>query len=133
VHVAGQQVAKAVLVKTESGYVLAVLPATYRVDLEMLARALNISNPSIANEDEVCRIFSDCEVGAVPPFGGIYGIQTVVESRLAANGEILVGGNWRHEGIRLRLRDYMSIERPISARFAVPIAPRRRLNSKRAG
>lgn len=128
VHVPGQQVAKGVLVRSGMAYVLAVVPSTCRVDLERLAVALD-RNPAdlrIATEDEVEPIFADCERGALPPFGHLYGLTTVVDSSLASVGEIIVEGNTRHEGLRLRYRDYEAVEGPIRARFATPIAPRRR-------
>lgn len=128
VHVPGQQVAKGVLVRAGAGYVLAVIPATHRVDLERLAVVLD-RNPAdlrIATEDEVELVFADCERGALPPFGHLYGLATVVDSSLASVGEIVVEGNTRHEGLRLRYRDYEAVEGPIRARFASPIATRRR-------
>ncbi len=128
VHVPGQQVAKGVLVRSGTAYVLAVLPSTHRVDLDRLAIALD-RNPAdlrIATEDEVEQIFADCERGALPPFGHLYGMITVVDASLASVGELVIEGNTRHEGIRLRYRDYEAVEAPLRARFASPIAPRRR-------
>lgn len=128
VRVPGQQVAKGVLVHADQGFVLAVVPSTYRVDLSRLALVLDrkVGDLRIATEDEVETVFADCERGALPPFGHLYGLITVVDSSLASVGEIVVEGNTRHEGIRLRYRDYEALERPLRARFASPISPRRR-------
>jgi Ala-tRNA(Pro) deacylase len=129
-------VAKGVLVRAGAGYALAVLPATHRVDLAALAPILDRSPEELrlAAEDEVEAVFADCERGALPPFGHLYGLLTVVDSSLAAVAEIVVEGNTRHEGLRLRYRDYEAIAEPIRARFAVPIAPRRRrAEERRAG
>jgi Ala-tRNA(Pro) deacylase len=128
VHVPGARVAKGVLVRAGTGYVLAVVPATHRVDLDRLAPAIDRSPGElrIATEDEVESVFADCERGALPPFGHLYGLLTVVDSSLAAVAEIVVEGNTRHEGLRLRYRDYEAAAGPIHARFATPIARRRR-------
>jgi Ala-tRNA(Pro) deacylase len=130
-HVPGRFVAKVVLVRAEGAYALAVLPATHRIDPERLAQTLVLADLRIATEDEVEQVFGDCERGALPPFGSLYGLKTVVDSSLAGSGEIVFGANTRHEGVRMRYRDYEAIETPIRARFALRIAPRRRRPSHR--
>ena len=125
-RVPGRFVAKAILLAGDNGYLLAVLPATHRIDLERLASAAQLTNVRFATPDEVGAIFADCEPGAVPPFGRLYGIPTIVDSHLAGGSEILVMGNFRHEGLRLRYRDFEAVEAPRRARFAVPESPRER-------
>ncbi len=128
VRVPGQRVAKGVLVSAGARFVLAVVPATHRVDLDRLAAVLDLDRDSvrIATEDEVERVFADCERGALPPFGHLYGLTTLVDASLAASGEIVIEGNTRHEDMRLRYRDYEAVEAPTRARFAVSIASLRR-------
>ncbi|MBV8075673.1 MAG: YbaK/EbsC family protein [Planctomycetaceae bacterium] len=125
VRVSGHQVAKAVLIRSGDRYALAVLPATCRIDLERLAQVLGGPRVRIATEDEVERVFGDCERGALPPFGRPYGLKTVVDSGLALAPVIVFVGNARHEGIRMRYRDYEAVEAPVLARIALTIAPRR--------
>ena len=133
-HVPGNQVAKAVLLWSGAGYLLAVLPATHQVDLGRLGAFLRRDDLRLATEDELEAVFHDCELGALPPFGHLYGLRTVVETSLAGVAEIVVEGNTRHEGLRLRYRDFEAVERPLRARFADPIAPRhRRGTHRRAG
>ncbi len=134
VHVAGGRVAKAVLVRIGPGFALTVLPATHRIDPAKLAAVLGTTDVAIATEAELESVFGDCELGAVPPFGTLYGLRTFVDASLSGGSEILIEGNTRHEGLRLRYRDFEAIEHPIRARFAEPIAPRRRRPShRRAG
>ena len=134
VHVSGARVAKAVLVRSGSTYVLAVLPATHRIDLERLEAILRIVGLAIATEDELERVFADCERGAVPPFGSLYGLRTVVDASLSGGSEIVIDGNVRHEGMTMRYRDFEALESPLRSRFAEPIAPRRRrFSHRRAG
>jgi Ala-tRNA(Pro) deacylase len=133
-HVAGSRVAKSVLVRAGSEYVLAVLPATHRIDLAKLGAILGTSELAIALEDELEVIFRDCERGAVPPFGGLYGLRTLVDASLSGGNELVIEGNTRHEGLRLRYRDFEAVETPMRARFAEPIEPRRkRVSHRRAG
>src|SRR4051812_25733007 len=131
IHVAGRCVAKVVLVKAAGRALLAVLPATHRIDLHRLASVLDEDEVRIATEDEVERVFNDCERGALPPFGRLYGLQTIVDPSLGGNDELIFVTNLRHEGIRMRYRDYEAIEIPVRARFATMVAPRRRRDSHR--
>ncbi|HEV3120374.1 MAG TPA: YbaK/EbsC family protein [Isosphaeraceae bacterium] len=126
VHLPGKMVAKPVLLKAGSQYVLAVLPATHRVDFERLGMVLGAGELRLASEDEVEQVFTDCERGAVPPFGHLYGLRTVIDASLAGGTEIVFEANLRHEGVRMRFRDYEATELPMHARFATEIAPRQR-------
>ena len=133
-HVPGRSVAKGVLIKADGAYVLAVLPATHRIDLSRLAVVLGVGELALATEDEVGRIFNDCERGALPPFGRLYGLPSVVDASLAGGSEIVLEGNTRHEGLRMSYRDYEALEAPARARFASSIAPpRRKPADRRAG
>ncbi len=134
VHLSGQKVAKAVLFRSGTDFLLAVLPATHRVSLGRLAEVLGRPDVRLATEEELDRVFPDCEHGALPPFGRLYGLQTIVDSSLAASGEILIEGNFRHEGLRMRFRDFEQVESPQRARFAEETTPRRRrITPRRAG
>lgn len=135
IHVSGHSVAKGVLVRTGvSSYALAVLPATARIDLDRLAQMIGCEDVRIATEDEVERIFGDCERGALPPFGRLYGLTTLVDTSLSGGADIVFVGNSRHEGVRMRYRDYEALEAPVRGRFALATTPRRRRSShRRAG
>lgn len=131
IHVSGRYVAKAVLVRTDGTKALAVLPATHRIDLARLSLVLGKGPLCLASEDEVIGTFGDCERGALPPFGRLYGLTTVVDNTLASGSQIIFVGNARHEGVRMRYHDFETLESPIRARFATAIEPRRRRPSQR--
>ena len=117
-HVPGNEMAKSVLVRTGHGHALAVLPSTYQVDLELLRRDLGEEQVGLATEDEVARAFPDCERGAVPPFGSIYNLPTVVDESLTADEEIVFEGQSHEEAIRMTFRDYVAVEHPRLGHFA---------------
>jgi Ala-tRNA(Pro) deacylase len=123
VHVPGRGVAKAVLVRAGERFVLAVLPATARIDLGRLARVLGIGSSQLrlATPDEILQTIGDCEPGVIPPFGRLYGLETIMDDRLAENAMIVFGANTRHEGMRMRFSDYEALEEPVRAIFAEPI------------
>lgn len=86
-HIPGDRLAKAVVLQHDGGYVLAVVPSTHRVELGTLERTLGC-NLNIATEMEVGEIFSDCVLGAVPPTGPAYDIETLVDEELDRQPEI---------------------------------------------
>ncbi len=133
IHVPGRWVAKAVLVRANDAYALAVLPSTHRIDEVRLSGVLGVGSVRIATEAEVERVFADCEPGALPPFGRLYGLTTVVDASLSGGADIVFVANTRHEGVRMRFKDYEAIESPMRARFASPIAPRRPKGRRKAG
>jgi Ala-tRNA(Pro) deacylase len=123
VHVPGRGVAKSVLMKAGERFVLAVLPATARIDLSRLGRALGIDSSELrlANPGEILETIDDCEPGVIPPFGRLYGFETIMDDSLADNPTIVFGANTRHQGLRMRLHDYEILEQPLRAVFSEPI------------
>jgi len=123
-HVSGHAVAKSVLLKAGESFLLAVLPATSRIDLDRLASALRIDSRQLrlATEAELLAVFRDCEPGAVPAFGRLYGLRSIVDLGLAAFEQIVMRANTRHEGVRMNFRDFEGLEEPLRASFARPIA-----------
>ena len=90
-HVSGNRVAKAVLLKDETGYLLAVLPASHHLRLDAV-EALTGRSLTLAAEDEIGRAFPDCELGAVPPVGVAYGLPAVIDDSLVEESEIYLEG-----------------------------------------
>lgn len=86
-HVPGDRLAKAVLLEDDDGYVLAVLPASHRLELGALHHALH-RRLGLATEGEVGELFRDCALGAIPPFGEAYGIDTVLDDSLMEQPEV---------------------------------------------
>jgi Ala-tRNA(Pro) deacylase len=118
-HVPGREVAKSVLLAGPEGYLLAVLPATHRVDTDQLAREL--AGPvRLADDREIGRVFRDCEWGAVPPFGRLYGLSTLLDEAIAPEAHIVFEANTHAEAIRMRCCDFEQLERPRRLRFARP-------------
>jgi Ala-tRNA(Pro) deacylase len=124
-HVPGRHVAKTVLVKTDENFTLAVLPSTSRINLDLLAAALRLDPALVrlATADEIDQIFQDCEPGAIPPFGRLYGLKTAVDASFFDAGMVVFRTNARHRGLRMAFRDYEGLEEPVRAQFGEPIAP----------
>ncbi len=118
-HVSGYQVAKVVMAKVDDRLVMLVLPAPYRVDLERLCRALGAASARLAHEPEFAEVFPDCEVGAMPPFGNLYGIPVYVDRSLTRDPEIVFNAGTHRETLRMRYADYERLVRPQVLDFAV--------------
>ena len=86
-HVPGDMIAKSVVLEDDGGYLLAVLPASCRVDLAQLHRQTR-RRLGLATEQELEALFNDCEPGAVPPFGSVYQMDTIVDEALAEQSDI---------------------------------------------
>lgn len=86
-HVPGALLAKSVVLEDDRGYLLAVIPASCKLDLGELHRQTN-RNLGLATEYELGALFEDCEPGAVPPFGSVYDVETILDERLAEESDI---------------------------------------------
>jgi Ala-tRNA(Pro) deacylase len=115
----GHVFAKTVVVCAGDEYVLLVLPASHRVDLERIEQILN-TDVRMVTESEMKSLFPDCEVGAEPPFGSQFGLRTLVDEHLAQQERIAIRAGSHTEVVLLDYADYARLERPAVARFAVP-------------
>jgi Ala-tRNA(Pro) deacylase len=117
-HVSGKEVAKTVLLRTDEGYVMTVLPANQHVDLGEVRQCLGVMWVEMASESEMDRLFPDCERGAMPPFGSLYHLQTLVDESLAEDEQIVFEAQNHEEAIRMAYRDYEALEHPRKGHFA---------------
>jgi Ala-tRNA(Pro) deacylase len=111
-HVRGKELAKTVMVKIDGEMAMVVLPASYRVDMERLKEATGATKVELAGEKEFKDLFPGCEVGAMPPFGNLYGLQVFVAATLAAEGEIVFNACSHTELIRLGYKDFERVVSP---------------------
>jgi Ala-tRNA(Pro) deacylase len=95
-----------------------VLPATHQIDLGQVAQNLRAKLATLATEKEIAERFTDCQVGAIPPFGSYYGITTLIDESLADGEEIVFEGNTHDEAIRMRFEDFRELEKPVVTAFA---------------
>lgn len=86
-HIPGNQLAKSVVLGDELGYVVAVMPATHRLDLGWLHRCLN-RNLGLVDAGDLTALFGDCEPGVVPPLGEAYGLDMLLDDSLAEQSDV---------------------------------------------
>lgn len=118
-HVSGKILAKAVVVFSDKDYAMCVLPASLKLDLDKVAKALKAKAVRLADEPEMVTLFPDVEVGAEPPFGNLYDMTTLVDTRLAEDDEIVFQGGTHRTAIRMKYGDYAKLAQPIVTDIAV--------------
>jgi Ala-tRNA(Pro) deacylase len=112
VHVKGKELAKTVMVKAEGENLMLVLPASHRVDFDKLHTALGKPDARLATEAEFRDLFPECEVGAMPPFGNLYGIRVIADPSLAKDEEIVFNAGTHTEVIRMSYADFVRLVKP---------------------
>lgn len=117
-HVSGYEVAKPVVVKTTAGFTLCALPAPLHLDLDRVAELLHDKSVRLATENEMRDLFDDCELGAEPPIGELFGMQTIMDESLRDDEYIVMQAGTHTESIKLRREDWERICNPTVAPIA---------------
>ena len=105
-HVPSQELAKTVMVVIDGTLAMAVLPASEHLDLETLKAAVDAQDVRLASEAEFESQFLDCDIGAMPPFGNLYGVDVYVSERLAEDGEIAFNAGNHRELVMMSYADF---------------------------
>lgn len=116
-HTPEKEIAKVVIVKAEERFVMTVLPASWNVDLHRLREVLATNHVRLATEDEIKGLFPDCELGAMPPFGILYGLPVYVDQSLTEDDEIVFQAGTHSEAIRMRYIDFATLVFPVVEEF----------------
>jgi Ala-tRNA(Pro) deacylase len=120
-HVSGHKVIKPVLVEADGQFVLCALPASCRIDLDALRQELGAEEMKMADERMLGQVFEDCEVGAEPPIGAIFGIPTVMDESLAGAEQVMFQAGSHQEAVSMRMDDFRRIAQPGIAHFTRPM------------
>ncbi|MEE8264606.1 MAG: YbaK/EbsC family protein [Gammaproteobacteria bacterium] len=117
-HIPGKELAKTVIIKIDGKLAMAVLPASYKIDLEQFKNATGASNVELANEREFRQMFPECEVGAMPPFGNLYDMEVFVAQTLAEDEAIAFNAGSHTELIKLSYKDFEHLVEPKVIKFS---------------
>ena len=121
-HVKGRHHAKVVMIKSGGERLMAVLPADHQIDLEKVGKVIG-KTASLDSEKEFKSLFPDCAIGAMPPFGNLYGLPTYVDKTLAAQDYIVFEAGTHSDAIKLSYRDYEKIVKPEVEDLAIKLQP----------
>jgi Ala-tRNA(Pro) deacylase len=119
-HISGNELAKTVMLKKDGALCMAVLPASKQVSLTQFANLAESGGVSLASERDFKDRFPDCEVGAMPPFGNLYGMPVYVDTSLTRDKEIAFNAGTHLELVQLAFGDFERLVNPIIVDFAMP-------------
>lgn len=118
VHVSGRDFSKTVIVEIGGEMAMVVLPANRKIVLSDLREMLMDQNVKLAAEDDFIERFPDCEIGAMPPFGNLYGLPVYVAKSLADEPEIAFNAGTHREVIKMSFADFADLVQPTVLDFA---------------
>ncbi|MFT3753448.1 MAG: YbaK/EbsC family protein [Paludibacter sp.] len=111
-HIHGRELAKTVMIKVDGKMGMIVLPASQQADFELLKKATGAKSVELAVEPEFVQLFPDCEIGAMPPFGNLFGMEVYVSPALAEDEEIAFNAGFLTELIRMKYQDFERLVNP---------------------
>jgi len=111
-HVSGKDIAKVVMVKRGDRLAMAVLPAACKVGVDRLVHLLGTSDIALAREQEFSGLFGDCDTGAMPPFGNLYGLDVYLDDELASRSRLIFQAGNHHELVSMAYGDFERLVQP---------------------
>lgn len=118
-HISNRELAKTVIIKIDSELAMAVLPASYDVDLSSLRAATGARSVNLAKESEFKSRFPECEIGAMPPFGNLYGMAVYVDESLTKDKDIAFNAGSHNELLQVSYADFERLVNPKVLRFSI--------------
>ena len=119
-HVSGKKCVKVVVARGDNKPVLVVMPASHRLNFQELKSALKANQMEMLLESELVGLFPDCDLGAVPPFGNLYGIDVWVDRAVASAENVLFCAGTHEDCIRMRYADFAKLTKPFLGHFSEP-------------
>lgn len=118
-HISGKNIAKTIVVKIDGKMAMAVLPANYLIDIDLLKDATEAEYVELAGEKEFQDMFPGCEVGAMPPFGNLFGMPVYLAESLSKDEEIAFNAGTHTELIKLNYKDFSELVKPVILKFSL--------------
>jgi Ala-tRNA(Pro) deacylase len=120
-HVSGRCVIKPVIVRADNQFVMCALPASYKVDLDELRTQLRCDDIALADERSLAELFPDCEIGAEPPIGRLWGMPTLMDESLAKDDMVTFQAGTHCDAVTMSLAEYRRVAQPEIAHFGRPM------------
>ena len=117
-HVSGKKCVKAVVAEGDHKIVIVVMPASHRLNFQELKSALKVNQLEMLVESELVGLFPDCDIGAVPPIGNLYGLDVWVDRAVASTEKIVFCAGTHEDCIRMRYSDFAKLSRPFVGHFS---------------
>lgn len=111
-HMPGREMAKVVVLKIDGSFIMAVLPANRMVNFKTVRKSTGGSEVSLATEEDFTTLFPECEIGAMPPFGNLFGLPVFVDPALEADEYIFFNAGNHAQTVRMKYRDFKELVKP---------------------
>jgi Ala-tRNA(Pro) deacylase len=111
-HVTGYRVAKSVIVEADGQQWICLIPATDSLDLDKVREVLDAREARLASEDAFENRFPECELGAEPPFGHLYGLPVLMDEGLGVAEDLLLRAGSHEEALEVSVEDFIGLEAP---------------------
>jgi len=111
-NISGKELAKTVIIKIDGRFAMVVLPASCRIDFELFGQRLGAGKVELAAEHEFENMFPECDIGAMPPFGPLYGMEVYMSERLREDKEIAFNAGSHTELIKMAFHDFEQLVKP---------------------
>lgn len=111
-HVPGKIMAKTVIVKLNGSMAMIVEPANQKINFDHLKKSVGVNDIALASESEFQNRFPECELGAMPPFGNLYGMDVYIAKSLTSDNEILFNSGSHSELIKMAYKDFENLVKP---------------------
>jgi len=111
-HVSGREMAKVVMLEVDDALVMGVIPASSKIHVNTTRTSLGASAVRLATEDEFTARFPECEIGAMPPFGNLFGLRVVVDPALEKDEYIYFNAGNHVQTVHMRYKDFAELVKP---------------------
>ena len=118
-HIPGRQMAKTVIIDIDGKMAMAVLPASYKIDFNLLKKSIGADSIQLASEQEFEYLFPKCDVGAMPPFGNLYDMDVFVAESLTEDDEIAFNAGSHSEIMKVAYKDFERLVKPKIVKFSL--------------
>lgn len=116
-HVPGIQVVKPVVIKADGRFVMCALPACYRIDMQALRSQLQAHDVSLADEGKLGELFPECELGAEPPIGRLFGMPMLMDESITADDRVTFQAGTHSDAVTMSLAEFRRVAQPEMAYF----------------
>lgn len=120
-HVPGKQMVKSVIIKSGNKFFMCVLPAIHLVDFDKLMKVIGSKDITLADEEEIAKLFPDYDLGAEPPFGHLYGLKVYADQALEEDDEIVFNAGTHTDVVKMRMDDFKRLVNPVMSEIGTHI------------
>ena len=120
-HVPGKQMVKSVIIKSQGKFFMCVLPAIHLIDFDKLKKVLGSKDITLADEEEIAKLFPDYDLGAEPPFGHLYGLKVYADLSLEDDDEIVFNAGTHTDVVKMKMDDFKRLVKPVMSEIGTHI------------